>query len=274
MSKAGGRPTSRRSASPPVEPVPASGSHSQVGQRNFADRVASLSAPAHRVHQVILRAFLEHGCAPTVADLRPAARASGIGLERLLAELAVHDVIQRTADGAIAVAYPFSGTPTAHQVQLEGGPTVFAMCIIDALGLPFMARRAVTIRTQDPFDATPITVVIGCGPSGTPVSSQVHWLPAAAVVLVDTPPTGPVIQAECSCPYLNAFASRETAQRWRATHADLDVQLLTQQRAVREARKIFGAVLQKAPAADTWVIPELVLSSKAEQQPAGRRKED
>jgi hypothetical protein len=175
-----------------------------------------------------------------------------------LPDLAVHDIIQRTADGAIAVAYPFSGTPTAHQVQLAGGPTVFAMCVIDALGLPFMARRSATIRTQDPFDATPITITIGCGPSGTPTSSQVHWLPAATVVLVNTPPTGPVIQAECSCPYLNAFASRETAERWRAEHADLDVQLLTQQRAVREARKIFGAVLQGSAAADASAVLEPV----------------
>ena len=267
MSEPRGHPTSRRSSSTSVE------QRRFLDRLNFAERTAALSAPAHRLHQVILHAFLQDGCAPRLADLRPVARASGIGLEHLLAELAVHDVIQRTADGAIQVAYPFSGSPTAHRVQLEDGPTVFAMCVIDALGLPFMARRAATIRTQDPFDATLITIAIGCGPTGKPVSSQVHWLPASAVVLVNKPPTGPVIQAECTCPYLNAFASRETAQRWRAAHADLDVQMLTQQRAVREARRIFGAVLQESAAADAWAITEQRPSPVPKHQPAGRREE-
>jgi hypothetical protein len=175
------------------------------------------------------------------------ARATGSGLERLLSELAVQDVIQRGAQGAIQVAYPFSSLPTPHRVQLEGRPAVFAMCVIDALGLPFMARRAASIHTEDPFDATPISITVGCGPTGRPAISQVRWLPATAVVLVNRPPQGPVIQADCTCPYLNAFASRDTAASWRAAHADLDLQVLTQEQAVREARKIFGAVLADRP---------------------------
>ena len=267
MSKPIGHPTSRRSSSTSAGLVPSTGSRPQFSPRNFADRVASLSAPAHRLHQVILQAFLTQGCAPGLARLRPAARATGVGLERLLAELAVHDVIQRAATGAIQVAYPFSSSSTPHRVQLQGGPTVFAMCVIDALGLPFMVRRSATIRTQDPFDATPITIAVGCGPSGKPVSSEVRWIPATAVVLVNRPPTGPVIQAECTCPYLNAFASRDTAQRWRAAHTELEVQLLTQQRAVREARKIFGSVLQESVAANALAIPEQVRSSGQRANP-------
>ena len=264
MSKPVGRHASRRSSSTTT------GVRPQLGQRNFADRVASLSAPARQVHRVILQAFLTQGCAPQLADLRPVARASGIGLERLLSELAVHDVIQRAADGAIQVAYPFSASPTPHQVQLEGGPTVFAMCIIDALGLPFMARRSATIQTQDPFDDTFITIAVGCGPSGNPATSQVHWLPETAVVLVYRPPKGPAIQAECTCPYFNAFASRETAQRWRAAHTDLDLHLLTQQLAVRKARKIFGSVLEASRASDAHAINRTDgRSSSEEGSPAG-----
>ena len=55
--------------------------------------------------------------------------------------------------------------------------------------------------------------------------------------------------------------------------ADLDVQVLSQQRAVREARKIFGAVLQEAAAADTWAIAEPRPSPVPKHQPAGRREE-
>jgi hypothetical protein len=227
----------RRSSSTAADVPP------QPVQRNFADRIATLSDTARQLHRAILRAFLENGCVPTVADLRPKARAAGVGIERLLAELALHDVIQRTPHGAIQVAYPFSSTATSHQVQLEGGPTVFAMCVIDALGLPFMAGRPGTILTEDPVDATPITIVVGCGRTGKPTSSQVRWLPATAVVLVNRPPEGPVIQAECSCPYLNAFAGRHTARLWRAAHTELDLQVLSQKQAVQEARRIFGRVL-------------------------------
>lgn len=241
------------------------GMHPPVGQHTFADRVAALSSPARQLHRVILQAFLENGCAPRLSDLRPVARASGVGLERLLTELAIHDVIQRSAYGAIHVAYPFSSTATPHRVQLEGRPSVFAMCVIDALGLPFMARRSATIRTEDPVDGTPISIGVGCGLRGKPVSSLVHWLPATAVVLVNKPPRGMVIQAECTCPYLNAFASRDTAERWRAIHTDLDVQVLTQQQAVREARKIFGAVLEKPRKLIAAELPE------QEPSPVGER---
>jgi hypothetical protein len=119
------------------------------------------------------------------------------------------------------------------------------MCVIDALGLPFMVGRSATILTEDPFDATPISIAVGCGRSGKPTLSAVHWHPDTAVVLVNRPPQEPVIQAECTCPYLNGFASRETAQLWRAAHPELDVLMLPQKQAAREARMIFGRVLQE-----------------------------
>ncbi len=36
----------------------------------------------------------------------------------------------------VSVAYPFSGFPTPHMVTLDGGVRVYAMCAIDALGIP------------------------------------------------------------------------------------------------------------------------------------------
>jgi hypothetical protein len=245
---------------------------SQSVQRNFAERIATLSDPARRLHRAILRAFLENGSAPTVADLRPIARASGVGIERLLTEMAVHDVIQRAPHGAIQVAYPFSSSATAHQVQLEGGPTVYAMCVIDALGLPFMAGRPGTILTEDPVDATPITIIIGCGSTGKPTSSQVRWLPTTAVVLVNRPPEGPVIQAECSCPYLNAFASRDSLRQWRAAHTDLDLQVLSQKQAVQEARRIFGRVLVVTRGSNTGRTGEIARHPRRQFSTAARRR--
>jgi hypothetical protein len=237
MSEQAGGPSVRVS-------TPASlGLNPEVCQLDLAQRVAALSAPARTFHRAVLRAFLASGRAPTLAELRPAARQVGVGLERVLAELVVHDVIQRADDGAIQVAYPFSSVPTSHQVQFDGAPPVFAMCAIDALGLPFMVGRPATILTQDPIDATLITIAI------EPISGDQSWLPATAVVLANECSQELVIKAECACPFINAFASPETAERWRADHPELAVQVMTQEEALAEARTIFGALLEEHPGA-------------------------
>lgn len=58
-------------------------------------------------------------------------------------------------NGVVAAAYPFSGIPTPHRVALDGLPAVFAMCAIDALGLPAMAGRNGRITSANPADGTP-----------------------------------------------------------------------------------------------------------------------
>lgn len=60
---------------------------------------------------------------------------------------------------------------------------------------------------------------------------------------------GPVIKAECACPFINAFASPETANRWRDDQPELVVKLLTEEQALLEARKIFGTLLEEPPIA-------------------------
>lgn len=214
-----------------------------VCQLDLHQRVAALSAPARLFHRAVLRAFLASGCAPTLAELRPVARLVGIGLERVLAELVVHDVIQRAADGTIQVAYPFSSVPTPHRVEIDGASPVFAMCAIDALGLPFMVGRPATIHTQDPIDATPLTIAV------EPISRAQRWHPETVVVLANECSEGPVIKAECACPFINAFAGPETAERWRDDHPEIVVKLLTQEQALEDARTIFGALLEEPPGA-------------------------
>ncbi len=210
---------------------------------DLPQRVAALSAQARTLHRMMLRAFLDAGRAPTLAELRPAARLIGVGLEHVLSELVIHDVIQRATDGTLEVMYPFSSRPTPHQVSLEETPPVFAMCVIDALGLPFMVGRPATIATQDPIDATPITMVV------EPDSGACIWLPPTTVVLVNERPTEPIIKAECACPFINAFANPQTALRWRAEYPEVLVRLLSQEQALVEARRTFGALLEEPSAA-------------------------
>src|SRR5215211_4459432 len=54
-----------------------------------------------------------------------------------LAALTAADMVHTDpATGMVSVAYPFSGRITLHRVALAGGPTVQAMCALDALGIP------------------------------------------------------------------------------------------------------------------------------------------
>lgn len=56
--------------------------------------------------------------------------------------LAAEDLAHVESDGgSVVVAYPFSGRPTDHVVEMTDTPRIHAMCAIDALGVPLMAGR-------------------------------------------------------------------------------------------------------------------------------------
>jgi alkylmercury lyase len=101
---------------------------------SIAGRQAALPGPLRGLHRDVLRRFLDTGAPPTARWIRQAAAGRGLdatALDQLDAADAVHLV-----NGVVAVAYPFSGTPTPHRVQLDRLPAAYAMCAIDALGLP------------------------------------------------------------------------------------------------------------------------------------------
>jgi hypothetical protein len=201
-------------------------------------RVAALSAPARQFHLAVLQAFLTLGRAPTPAELRESARGAGGSVEELFGELVRRDVLLDRPDGSIRAAYPFSGGPTIHQVQFEDGrPPFFAMCAIDALGLPFMVGQAATIMTQDPMDSTPITIWI------EPSTGEQIWIPQETVILADQRPKSMSSVAECCCPLINAFAGQAQAAQWRRAQPEAAVRLLTQEEAVAEARALFEHLL-------------------------------
>jgi hypothetical protein len=98
-------------------------------------RQAALPSALKTLHRRLLSAFLTE---PGVSDPAVVAGlAAKLGLEprEALAALAAADLVHTDpATGRISVAYPFSGRPTSHRVGLAGGPTVSAMCALDALG--------------------------------------------------------------------------------------------------------------------------------------------
>jgi Alkylmercury lyase len=202
---------------------------------SVAGRQQRLSGPLRGLHRAVLRRFLESGAPPDVRWLRQAAAEAGLDVSAL-DELSAADAVH-IASGVVAVAYPFSGTPTPHRVELDGLPAVYAMCAIDALGLPAMARRDGTITSADPHDGTPITVRARDG--------AYSWVPATAVVVAArAADCGTMCTSfETMCPNTMFHASAENARAYLARHGGLDAEILGHDTAVECGRLNFGTLL-------------------------------
>jgi alkylmercury lyase len=202
---------------------------------SIAGRQQRLPGPLRGLHRAVLRRFLETGAPPTARWVRQAAADTGLdasAVDALSAADAVHVV-----NGIVAVAYPFSGTPTPHRVELDGLPAVYAMCAIDALGLPLMAGRDGRITSADPHDGTPVEVTVHDGTWA--------WAPASAVVVAAraTDCGTECTSSEVMCPHTVFFASPGSARAYLARHRDLDGQILDQDTAVECGRLNFGVLL-------------------------------
>jgi Alkylmercury lyase len=195
-----------------------------------------LGPAATDFYQALLRAFPDFGGPPDAAWMEQEAAARGLSAQAALSALAAVDVIQRDPDtGAITVAYPFSGVPTAHIVTLAGGNPVYAMCAIDALGIPFMLGRSASVVSSDPWTGEQVRVALRDGVA--------EWEPAGAVVLYGKAgEDGPASVQRC--PIINFFASAVSAEAYQRSRSDLfDLHLLDQDAALRSGIRSFGDLL-------------------------------
>jgi hypothetical protein len=217
----------------------------ESGRAGSAIRQAALPVPLRDLHRAVLRRCLDTGTAPSLDWLRQAARELGVS-DSELADLEAADLVHLDG-GMVAVAYPFSGTPTRQQVELDGFPAVYAMCAIDALGIPAMAGRDGRIAATDPRDGAPVVVSVkGIGEVG---GGRWRWTPAGAVVVfAQTADCGSCCAADCVswemvCPHVTFHASHDSAQAYLAARPDIDGKILDQQAAVESGRRNFGPLL-------------------------------
>ena len=213
--------------------------------RGAQDRQAALPGPLQELHRELLGAFLTDAGPPDLAALGRLAAALQLEPETAVTTLATADLVHvDPATGRIRVAYPFSGAPTAHHVTLADGPTVYAMCALDALGISLMARRGGRINSIDPTSGQPITVVVD--------GQDWRWQPTATIVLAGATAIGEVSGsvADCCCPFINFHATPHTADAYRQAHPAMTAELLDQAEAVEAARRIFGGLLHQEPGHD------------------------
>lgn len=113
----------------------------------LARKGRGLSEAEIALYRTILRAFPEHGGPPCLDEIHSAARDLGLDSASALTRLHQLDLIRLDQTGStIAAAYPFSGQPTAHRIAIAGAQPVYAMCAVDALGIPFMLDRDTRIN--------------------------------------------------------------------------------------------------------------------------------
>jgi Alkylmercury lyase len=203
--------------------------------RSGRGRVAPGERGLRTVHQAVLRSFVHTGAAPDAASL--AKHAAPFEVSQVLAELADGDFLYLDHAGQITAAYPFSALPTPHRVRISGGPAVFAMCAIDALGVSAMTGLPVVIESADPSTGEPVTVSVD-GDAST-------WDLATAVVYVGHTGDGCARpSASVCCGYMNFFATQAAPTAWAASHPQITGGILSQARAMQTGIGIFGQLLR------------------------------
>jgi hypothetical protein len=225
-------------------------------------RSTQLTPAAYRFYRAVLLSFPEQGGPPDRPRLRDLAARFGVRLAATLADLAAKGLLQcDPATGAVRTANPFSGVPTAHRVTLApatGDATgdldlrhIYAMCALDALGVPLMLRRDARIAAQDALTGETIEVrvrVMDVGALADAAGWEARWDPGSTVVYARSPEHEHdcgVEAASACCPLINFFTTEAHARKWAEAHPIADGVTLSQEEAMRRAHAEFGGLLDR-----------------------------
>jgi hypothetical protein len=225
-------PDGAASGQPQTTPVAAS--FTRAGDwRGRRDR---LELKERTLYREVLLAFA--GAEPPTRDaLAALAGELDLKLAAALARFEELDLLRTDADtGQIVAAYPFSGRPTAHRLELPGGRKAYAMCAVDALGVAAMLGAPVRVHSRDPISDEEIVVDV-------PPEGEARWSPEAAVVYVGGRDGEQSISDLC-CPFVNFFASDETARQYVGDHPDLTGAIVGVPYALARGRTIFEEALR------------------------------
>ena len=207
-------------------------SHAAVARLNrqlpLKARQAQLSPVLKKLHQAILRGFIEHGRVPTGPELDSVME--GEALEAGLRKLGEADLIVLDKTGRWPVgAYPLTSEHTAHRITVNGH-SLYAMCALDALSVAPM------------FDET-VSISSGCHVNHTPVRIQMQGdaildaRPDDAIVGIRWQmPTA--VAAHSMCMEMVFLENRATAERWQGGDTE-NISLFTLPEAVAFGKGFF-----------------------------------
>lgn len=191
-----------------------------------------------RVYHQMLLSFARTGQPTTTESLVNALALSREKVEQSLNLLESGGSIYRDPETrAILAAYPFSATPTQHVVRFADGHFVYAMCAIDALGMPVMldADARVESRCTRCDKEIRITVKRNALAEVSPPGARVWYMQADACC----------VAALEQCPSINFFCSTEHLEEWRAEQDSAQGMLMTIEGAFAHGARIFGKLLKQ-----------------------------
>ena len=190
-----------------------------------------MAEDARRLHRSLIEAVLATGAVPSTGDLAARLETSeGVVISRLAA-LAVADYLALDGSGRVVCLYPFSVVPTPHVVAIDGKPR-YAMCAIDALGIPAMLDRELDVAGRCAVCNAPITLRVR---PGTIVAAT----PPGAMVVARRDEAEPAFAA--CCPFTVFTCGQKHAERF--AHRITSARRLALAEALAHAETIFANLL-------------------------------
>jgi hypothetical protein len=192
---------------------------------------AALASEARRHHRRLIDAALATGSVPSVRELADRLETTEDAIRSGLTELAIADYIALDEGGQVSCLYPFSTTPTSHVIVINGQQR-YAMCSIDALGIPAMLGQELDIAGRCAVCDRSIRLRVA---PGAVVSAE----PATAMVVARRDEAEPAFAA--CCPFTVFVCGQQHAEQF--AHRIADTHTLSLAEALTHAEIIFGNLL-------------------------------
>jgi DNA-binding MarR family transcriptional regulator len=172
-----------------------------------------LTSAEIEVLRCIFEIILRTGKTPTIREMRLTLNQSDDYITDALDELEKKDILLRKkGTQEIISVYPLSITSTKHQIILENKKKLFAMCAVDALGMPIMFNKKAKIVSKCEKCKQEITIEIE--------KEKIAWVSHPNIVIW-SPGRQVAPAAETCCPSVNFFCSREHLHGWTEENPDL-----------------------------------------------------
>ena len=198
---------------------------------------ASLSASENETRKYILKEFAKTGKPPSGKAIAEAMKLPSLeSALSLVDKLHKADILTKEG-GEIISAYPFSAKATRHKVIFQNGREVYALCATDALGIHFMLREDISVRSRCPECENEMKIEVKDG-------RVASCVPEGVVEFVSS-------REDCGCtaktfcPFMNFFCSEKHLEKWREKNPAYGKGEMYQLHQVLEhGRNIFGDFLK------------------------------
>jgi len=192
-----------------------------------------LSREEDSVRRQVLMEYPALGRSPRVKEIAEALDMEEKKVKALLKSLDSKDVLYLDPTGEIRGAYPFK-EQSDYEVLLKDAGKVYAMCAVDALGIPYMLDKDAAITSKCTYCGREIRIKVENKEVTRHNGDIVVWAGKTCCSFK---------AATSVCHTLNFFCSREHAEKWRNEEKQ-EGWALTLPEALYVGKKLFGDALK------------------------------